>query len=150
MNGTWPWSQFCFPCDVVFLGQVALDEDHFWLPPCLGAGDNVKAAAKMLSSFLTWVLKASQNCSASLNPYCTDFTCLDPNWWEFDRRKMRVPLWLVLTAVREVEALESKACWCWAGEVAVWASEVWKEQNPALNQLLLRAVAVSQGRVHTL
>ena len=57
---------------------------------------------------------------------------------------------LVLTAVQEVKALESKACWCRAGELAVWTWEVWKEQNLALKQLFLQAVAVSWVWVCTL
>lgn len=46
------------------------------------------------------------------------------------------------TAVQEVKALESKARWCRARELAVWTSEVWEEQNLALNQHL-QAAAVS-------
>lgn len=60
--------------------HVALGEGHFWLPPCLGAEGDVKAAAKLLSSPMTGVLKASQNCSPSLDLYCTGFMCLDPKW----------------------------------------------------------------------
>jgi len=56
----------------------------------------------------------------------------------------------VLPAVQEVKALGSEAHCYGAGQPAVWAREVWKEQNLSFNQLLLRAVAVGSLSLYAL
>lgn len=149
MNRAWTWSEFCFLHDVAFLGEVAcaLGEGHILAaPPPWGRGQcqgSSKAAIFLPDVSAESFLELFPKFKSLLYWFYLPLPKM-VRVWEKGRYWKHMSLCrLVLPAVQGVKALESKAHWCRAGEPAVWTREVWKEQSLALNQLLLRAMAVS-------
>lgn len=104
MDETWTWSEFCFLWNVAFPGEVACGT---WWGPFLAATlpwgrGQCNKATKLVFSFLMWQLKASYNCSPSLNLYCLGPELL--RVWQ-KRRYWKCVLWLGIYSCAGGESL---------------------------------------------